>query len=346
MHGISDFRQRGGLGLYLFLGGTCLLAIVTGHATAALEVVWVTSLSMLIEEYVTDKSRRAIRESLEWRVKNVFVVIDGEEREIPLSRVKKGDCVSVDSGESIPVDGHVVHGEALVDEAHLTGRAEPELRATGDFVYAGTLTRFGYLRINAENIGEDTYISRMLNRVEHALSNRAPVERRADILARRLTFLGSVATLGTLLFTRQLTRALTVLLVSACPCATALAASTAITAAIANSAKKRVFIKGGLYLERIGTVDCFCFDKTGTVTTESSVVDEILDLGPAPDDNRILALALAAEMRNPHPIARAIVNEAQKAGIAITVPTSSEVALGRGVSVRLGDDVILLLQGR
>jgi len=341
-HGVSDLLHARGLGLYLFLGGASLVAIVAGQATAALEVVWVTSLSMLIEDYVTDKSRRAIHESLAWQIKNVSVVIDGEEREIPLSQVKKADAVSVHSGERIPVDGVVAYGEALVDEAHLTGRAEPELRTTGDFVYAGTLATFGYLRIIAENVGEETYLRRMLHRAEEALEHRAPAERRADILARRLTLLGSAATLGTLLFTAQLSRVLTVLLVAACPCATALAASTAITAAIANAAKRRVFIKGGLYLEGIGTVDCFCFDKTGTLTIERSTVDEIVDLEPAPDENRILALALAAEIHNPHPIARAIVDTAQKAGITITAPTGAEVALGRGVSVRMGDDVLVV----
>jgi cation-transporting P-type ATPase C len=340
--GIKDFRQRRGVGLYLFLGGACILAIAAGQATAALEVAWVTSLSMFIEGYVTDKSRRAIRESPTWRAKNAFVVVDGEEREIPLSQVKKGNTISIHSGERIPVDGIVADGEALVDEAHLTGRAEPELRTPGDFVYAGTLIKFGSLRVNAEKVGEDTYISSMLRRVEEALSNRAPVERKADILARRLTLLGSVATLGTLLFTGQLVRALTVMLVAACPCATALAASTAITAAIANSAKKRVFIKGGLYLERISSMDCFCFDKTGTITIETSTVEEIVDLGLVSDSNRVLALAFAAEMHNPHPIARAIVNKAQEAGITLTHSTDSEVALGRGVSVRMEDDVIVV----
>ena len=345
-HGISDLVHKRGVGLYVFLGAAALLAIVAGQATAALEVVWVTALSMLIEDYVTDRSRRAIRESLEWQVKCVSVIIEGEERECPLSLIKKGDSLSVRAGERIPVDGTVTDGEALVDEAHLTGRAEPELRTPGDFVYAGTLTRFGYLRITAENVGEHTYISRMLRRAEDALSNRAPVERKADMLARRLTLFGGAATLGTFLFTGQLSRVLTVLLVAACPCATALAAGTAITAAVANAARRRVFIKGGLYLERIGTVDCFCFDKTGTLTMEQSVVDEIVDLGPAPDENRILALALAAEIHNPHPVARAIVDRAQKKGITATAPTTSEVALGRGVSVCMGDEEIVVGNAR
>jgi cation-transporting P-type ATPase C len=240
------------------------------------------------------------------------------------------------------VDGIVSGGEALLDEAHLTGRAEPEVRAPGDFIYAGSVLKFGNITVQATNVGEDTYISRMLHRVEDALSNRAPVERKADALARRLTLLGSVATLGTLLLTGQLVRALTVMILAACPCATALAASTAITAAIANAAKNRVLIKGGLYLERIGAIDCFSFDKTGTVTVESSVVDEIIDLGPQPDGNRVLTLAYAAEMRNPHPIARAIVNEAQKVGIPPPFATTSEIALGRGVSINMGDDVIVV----
>jgi cation-transporting P-type ATPase C len=340
--GASELAKKQGLGLYLFLGGACILAILAGQATAALEVAWVTSLSIFIEGYVTDKSRRAIRESLKWQVKNTYIIIDGIEREIPLTQVKKGDNVSIHAGDRIPVDGIVIHGEGLVDEAHLTGRAEPEVRGTGDFVYAGTVLKFGNIIVHAKSVGDDTYISRMLLRVEDALSNRAPVERKADILAKRLTFLGSAATLGTLLFTGNLVRALTVMLIAACPCATALAASTAITAAIANAAKKRVFIKGGLYLERIGSVDCFAFDKTGTVTIETSMVDEVIDLGPQQDGKRILTLAFAAEMHNPHPIARAIVNEAQKLDIPFPGSTTSEIALGRGVSVRAGDDVIVV----
>lgn len=340
-HGISQLLKKRGIGLYVFLGGASLVAIFAGQATAALEVVWVTSLSMLIEEYVADKSKRAIRESLEMRVLDACVIVDGEEREVPLSEVKKGDIVSVRSGERIPVDGRVVHGEALVDEAHLTGRSEPELRTIADSVYAGTLVKHGSLAIASENVGKDTYIDRMLERAEIGLLNRAPVERKADVLARRLTLLGSAATLGTLLLTGRLSRVLTVLLLAACPCATALAASTAISAAIANAARKRVFIKGGLYLENIARIDCFCFDKTGTLTIERSVVEEVIDLTPAPDRRRILRLASAAEARNPHPIASAIVNEAQKAGIKIPLSTSSEVALGRGVSVRVGDDTIL-----
>ncbi|MGD0229769.1 MAG: cation-translocating P-type ATPase [Syntrophorhabdales bacterium] len=339
---LHDIREHRGLTLFPFLAGTCILGVFMGEALTALEVIWVTELSMLLEDYVTDRSRRAIRQTVQVATKTTYILEDGAEVEVPAERVGPGNMVVVHTGERIPVDGTVAEGEAAVDEAHITGRAEAELRKTGDMVYAGTIVRQGMVIIRAERVGEDTYLGRVLRLVEESLANRAPAERRADALAGRLTAFGALAVVGTFLFTGQFVRAFTVLLVVACPCATVLAAGTAVTAALATAARKRSLVKGGLYLEKIGKADTFCFDKTGTLTVETPQVALVLDRTPSRDPVRVMALAASAELHNPHPVARAIVEEAGRLGCVPASHGVSEFALGKGVRTRVGPDSILV----
>ena len=342
---LQDLKERRSMTLFPFLAGTCILGVFVGEALTALEVIWVTELSMLLEDYVTDRSRRAIRETVQVVAKTTFILEDGMEVEVPAELVRTGNTVVVHTGERIPVDGTVVEGEAVVDEAHITGRSEPEFRKRDDMVYAGTILRQGMLVIRAERVGEDTYLGRVLHLVEEALANRAPAERRADVLAGRLTGLGALAVAGTFLLTRQVVRAFTVLLIVACPCATVLAAETAVTAALATAARKRSLVKGGLYLEKIGKADAFCFDKTGTVTGEVPRVAQVLDRTPLQDPGRILALAASAELHNPHPLARAIMEEAGRYGITPVSHGTCEFVLGKGVRTRIGPDSILVGNG-
>jgi len=185
----------------------------------------------------------------------------------------------------------------------------------------------------------------VLRSVETSLANRAPAEKRADLLAARLMRLGVGATLGTLVVTGSATRAFTVLLVMSCPCATVLAASTAVAAAVANAARQRILVKGGLYLERVGEADCFCFDKTGTVTLGQPRVVEVIPHGSRVTPDRVLRLAAAAEYHNAHPLARAVVASAVERGVAVASSATAEVVLGHGVRARLGADTILVGHG-
>jgi cation-transporting P-type ATPase C len=344
-HAARETAARRGLNIYLFLSGACLLAIFMGEALTAMEILWVTGLSIVIEDYVADRSRRAIRETLQIIVRSAFVLVDGVEVEMPVEKIARGDIVVVRAGERIPADGTAVDGEALVDEAHITGRAEPEYRRKGDTLFAGTILCQGLLKIRADRVGEETYLNRMIHLVEESLDNRAPAEQRADVLASRLLLQGTVATVGTFLLTGQAMKALTVLLISACPCATILAASTAVTASLANAARNRIFVKGGLYLEQFGGADCFCFDKTGTVTEETPRVSAVIGPRGRAGAGKVLELAATAEFRNPHPLARAIVEEAQRAGVDPSAEGVSEFVLGRGVKTQAGRDTILVGSG-
>ncbi|MDI6890297.1 MAG: heavy metal translocating P-type ATPase [Thermodesulfovibrionales bacterium] len=335
----KDLRRGRYTSLFPFLTIATFLAIFLGESLAALEVIWILRIGMLLEDYVTERSRKAIREILHVAAKNTFILVEGIEVEVPVAEVRVNDTVVLHTGEKIPVDGMVTEGEALVDEAPITGRAEPEVRRVGERVFAGTIVQQGRIFIRAEKVGDETYLSRILYLVEESLSNKAPAEKRADILASRLMRLGGIATIGTLIVTLNPIRAFTVMLVMACPCATVLAASTAVTASIANAARNHILIKGGLYLEHIGEADCFCFDKTGTLTTEVPSVSEIVP-GPRQNPDRILSLAATAEAHNQHALARALIKASSERNITPERHAVCEFILGRGVRARLGKNII------
>jgi len=341
-HAWKDLRSGRHKSLFPFLAATCFVAIFLGQALTALEVIWILRVGMLLEDYVARRSHRAIREILELTEKNTFILVDGMEVEIPVDQVQAGSTVVCHTGEKIAVDGVIIQGEAMVDESPVTGRAELENRRSGDQVYAGTIVCQGVLFIRAEKVGDETYLCRILHLVEYSLRNQAPAEKRADLLANRLMKLGTVAVAGTFLLTLSPTRAFTVLLVLACPCATVLAASTAISAALANAARNHVLIKGGYYLEQIAEADCFCFDKTGTLTLETPIVMDIFTRTPNQQPERVLALAAGAEKHTQHPMARAIVAAAEERGIDIPRHAECHFTIGRGVSARIDNTDVLV----
>ncbi len=338
----TDFRQGKQMGLFPFLGAACGLAIATGEALTGLEIIWVLGIGMLLETYVTDRARRAIREILQVTPEKALVLGAGAEKEVPSEEVRAGDTVVLRAGRKIPIDGTVLEGEALVDEAHISGRSQPEVRTSKDRVYAGTFVRQGMIHVRAEKVGEETYLCRIIELVEDSLATRTEAEKKADNLAARLTRIGVASTAGTFIVTGSVARAFSVMLVMACPCATVLAASTAVSAAIANAAAKRIFIKGGLYLERVADIDTVCFDKTGTVTTGAPAVTGIFPLTRRQNPLKILAAAAGAEAGSEHPVAKALVEDAAIRGIAPQKTKDFSETIGQGVEARSGSRNILV----
>ncbi|MBF0377736.1 MAG: cation-translocating P-type ATPase [Desulfamplus sp.] len=341
-HAISDMRHGRHKSLFPFLATSILLAIILGEALTALEVIWILRVGMLLEDHVAEQSRKAIREILKIAEKDTYIFVNGVEVRIRADAVQPGDTVVIHTGEKIPVDGVIIRGKAVIDESHITGRAEPEIRGKDDCVFAGTIVQRGVIYINAEKVGDDTYLCRILQLVEDSLDNRAPAEQQADVLAARLFKIGTLATVGTLIFTLNPFRAFTVMLVMACPCATVLAASTAISAAIANAAKNHILIKGGLYLEMVGKADSFCFDKTGTLTTDTPQIVEIIPFTPDKTENDVLELASIAEVHNEHPLAKAVMKEAAARGIETRAHVSCEFVLGLGVLAQINGDRLMV----
>jgi len=339
---VADIRQGRRASSNQFLVGTSAIAIVMGEVLTALEVIAILRLGTLLEGYVEDKSRRALREALQVAPDYAYMYVDGSEIQVPVIEVEAGAIVVVRADEKIPVDGAVAEGEALVDESFINGRWEPELRQSGDRVYAGTKVQQGKIFIRTEKAGDATYISSILKVVEESLLNRAPVEKRADLLATRLLRMAVPLTVGTFVVTGSVARALTVLLVMGCPCAIVLAASTAVSAGLTNAARRSIFVKGGFYLERMSQTNCFCFDKTGTLTGGEPTITEIVPRMPNISEERIIELAATAEAHSTHPMAKALVKAAEQRGIMPTLNAVPKYVVGRGVQARLDEDTILV----
>lgn len=339
---VRELRDERRFGLFSFLTLGCVLAIGLGAAFTALEIIWVLSIGMFLEGYAAERARKTIRDIFRMSDNTAFILVGGVEVETPVAELQAGDSVVVRSGQMIPVDGVVIQGKALVDEAHITGRSLPELRGSNDHVYAGTKLQQGDLTIRAEKVGDATYLARIFHMVEESMAEPSEVEKKADILAGRLINLGMASTVGTLLLTRSLTRSFSVMLVMTCPCATILAASTAIGAAIANAGRKNILIKGGAHLEQLDTIDIICFDKTGTITTDVPRLVQVTPRAPKQDPNTIVALAASAEASSSHPMAKALLAEARDRKLSLNEASKYETHLGRGVQATIDSDLILV----
>ena len=338
--GLSDIRERR-LSLESFLGGSIIAAVAASEAMAAFEILWITSAGNLLKAWITERSRRAIRDILDITEKETYILVDGVEVSVAVEQVQVGDTVVLHTGEKIAVDGRVIKGGALVDEASISGMSEPVAKANGDTVYAGTFVRQGVVYVCAEAVGDRTYLARILTMVEDSLETRAPIESVADRLAQNLIKTGFVVTLGTLVITGSVWRAFAVMLVMACPCATILSASTAISAAISAAARRHILIKGGRYLEEVDKVDTICFDKTGTLTTNQPEIRQLISIDGLSEDE-LIELAYSTEIHNSHPVALAIRDEARRRGLAAIQHDVCEYILGKGVRSVIGGDEVLV----
>ena len=327
--------------LHTFMSGTLLLAIFFGEATAAFEIIYILRGGMLLEEYIANRSRSEIKNLVELDIKKVFVVENDLEIEVGIDTLKQDDIVVCRSGEKIPVDGIIVDGEAEINEAIINGRSEPDFKQIDDEVFAGTICERGRIYLKVTALGNETYISRTMREVEYSLMQKSPSELEADRLANKLLKLGSLLTVGTFFLTGSFTAAFSTMIVMSCPCATVLAASTAISGGISNGAKKGILIKGGDALEGASKADVYCFDKTGTLTTGRPIITDIIAIGDTKEED-ILKYATMAEYRNSHPIAKSIVSYAKEKGIEIDQDAQSEIIPGYGIKTKIEDKTILV----
>lgn len=320
-------------------------ALLIGEPVEAAAIAALFSLAELLEAAAVARARGSIEQLVRLTPERArLVTSDGEERDIPVSELVRGQRVRVRPGEKIPIDGCVVDGESAVDESTVTGESVPVTKRLGGTVYAGTTVAEGYLEIEATTGPGDTTLDRIVRLVAEAQARRSPSERSVERFARYYTpvvtglavltmTLPPVLGLGTRLewFTRGLT-----LLVVACPCALVIATPVTVVSAITSAARHGVLIKGGEYLEALGRTCAMAFDKTGSLTTGRLRVTDVEAVnGTAPED--VLRLAAAVERRSEHPIARAIVSHSDE---RVPAPGSFVVSdfmarTGRGVVARV-----------
>ena len=338
---VKEAKETKKLTLHTFLGGTCLLAVILGEAMTALEILWITEGAELLTDAITERSRKSISKILKISEKNTFILKDGVEVEVSAESLEVDDILVLNTGEKIPADAEIIKGQARLNEAPFTGNAVPVLKKCGDTILAGTIIDEGLVHARVKRVGNDTYLAHILQQVENTLENRAPMEVVADKLANKLIKIGFASTALTLALTGSLMRSFTVMLVMACPCATVLAASSAVSAALSAAARRGILIKGGCYLEKIGTTDLFCFDKTGTLTNHEPALCDIICFNGEERQN-VLKYAFSAELHNQHPLAQAIRHEAETHGIKAHPHIECDYIHGRGVKAVLEEGEVLV----
>jgi cation-transporting P-type ATPase C len=304
--------------------------------------LWLLNIGEHLQALTLRRTRRAIEDLVSLGSGRVWVVTSGgDEIEVSSDDLAPDDVVAVYEQAIIPVDGFVIAGEAVVDQAAITGESLPVYAAPGDEVFAGTLVRQGSLRIRTVRVGRDTTAGRILTRVEEAQADQAPIETIATRFSRRFVP-ASFALAGlTWLVTGDPRRAMTMLLV-ACPCAAGLSTPTAVSAAIGNGARRGILIKGGSHLEAAGRVSAVVFDKTGTLTVGRPLVTNVVAFAEGWSPERVLAYAASSEVHVRHPLAQAVVRHTEEAHIEIPIHEECEVLLGLGMRVVAGGDRLLL----
>ena len=319
-----------------------LAALVVGAYSAAALVALMMLLGERLEDLTAARADNALKELAGLVPERVTLRRGGEDVDVPIEGLRPGDIVLVRPGGRVPADGEVVRGQAVANQASLTGESLPLDKGPGDRVYAGTLCAEGALEIRVQEVGPDTTLGHMIRLVREARATQAPVQRLANHYAQYLLPAALTIAVITYLLTGQILRAITVLIVI-CPCALVLATPTALVAAIANAARRGVLVKHGTAMEQIGRVDVVAFDKTRTLTLGEPEVTQIVCFdGAALSEQELLGLAAAAERSSEHPLARAILAAAHRAGLPVDVPEEFAAMAGHGVRARVrGREIVV-----
>lgn len=288
-------------------------ALSQGMHSEVSSIVFLLRISELLEDFTRKRTKSALAESLAVNVENVWKVTEEGEKLVPLSTVCKGDKVVFRDGSMIAVDGTVVSGEAEVNEASMTGEPLPSKKTAGSVVYAGTVIEEGSITVSVLSAAKDTRISNIIDMIENGEEHKAGVQSRAEKLADRIVPYSLLLSIATYLFTRNITKALSVLMVDY-SCAIKLATPISVISAMREASAQGFVVKGGKYLETFAHVDTIVFDKTGTLTNACPVVEKIISFKDYSDDE-VLRIAACLEEHFPHSVAKAVVKAAQERGL-------------------------------
>ncbi|MBQ9991438.1 MAG: cation-translocating P-type ATPase [Lachnospiraceae bacterium] len=314
-----------------------IASVLIGEDFAAGEVAFIMQLGALLEDLTVEKARAGIERLVHLTPQTARVLAKETENIIPAEEVKIGDRIRVLPGETIPVDGVILSGQTSVNQAVMTGESLPVDKTVGDEVLSGTVNQFGAFEMEAAKVGEDSSIQRMIRLVQSADAGKAKIVGLADRWATWIVVIALTAAALTWLFTGEIIRAVTILVVF-CPCALVLATPTAIMAAIGNATKHGFLVREGDALERLAKVSKITFDKTGTLTYGTPHVCAVETVSGHTQEE-IYGLAAAVEKLSEHPLGKAIVGCYQKEG-------RKELAAVEEFTMIPGEGVTALCQGK
>lgn len=313
---------------------------------SAAMILTLITVGKMLEARSKGKTTDALKGLMNLAPKTAVVLIDGEENTVAVRRVKKGDIFVVRPGENIPVDGCIIEGNSAVNESALTGESIPVDKEVGDMVSAATINQSGYIKCEATRVGEDTTLSQIIKMVSDAAATKAPIAKIADkvsgVFVPVVIVLAIITTIVWLIAGKEagyaLARGISVLVIS-CPCALGLATPVAIMVGNGVGAKNGILFKTAVSLEETGRVNIVALDKTGTITMgEPKVTDMIPTTGY--DDKSLLKLAYSLEAKSEHPLAKAVVNEAESRNIKADEVDGFKILPGNGLTAQYNGGTI------
>lgn len=305
---------------------------------SAAMILTLITVGKMLEAHSKGKTTDALKGLMDLAPKTAVIVKDGEEKTVAVKRVKKGDIFVVKPGESIPVDGVITEGGSAVNESALTGESIPVDKEVGDMVSAATINQSGFIKCEAIRVGEDTTLSQIIKMVSDAAATKAPIAKIADkvsgVFVPVVIILAIITTIVWLIAGKEvgyaLARGISVLVIS-CPCALGLATPVAIMVGNGVGAKNGILFKTAVSIEETGRIKIVALDKTGTITKGEPRVTDIIPMREY-DDETLLRLAYSLEIKSEHPLAKAIVNEAECRNIKADALEEFKVLPGNGLT--------------
>ena len=317
------------------------VSLLRGDFGTAGSVMFLLNLGSLLEEWTRKKSLDDLARSMALNVDKVWVRSQGTEVLVPLTKVRSGDEVVVRSGNMIPLDGTVLEGEAMVNQAALTGEAMPVRKAEGSTLYAGTVVEEGECVFIAKAEGGSNRYDKIVAMIEESEKLKSSTENRALVLADKLVPWCLGATVVTYLLTRNATRAISCLMVDF-SCALKLSMPLAVLSAMRECGSYHITVKGGKYLEALSKADTIVFDKTGTLTRATPQVVEVVPFSGC-NEREVLQLAACLEEHFPHSMANSVVRAAKEHGISHEEMHSEvEYIVAHGIASRVGGERVVI----
>ena len=317
------------------------VSLLRGDFGTAGSVMFLLNLGSLLEEWTRKKSLDDLARSMALNVDKVWVRSQGTEVLVPLTKVRSGDEVVVRSGNMIPLDGTVLEGEAMVNQAALTGEAMPVRKAEGSTLYAGTVVEEGECVFIAKAEGGSNRYDKIVAMIEESEKLKSSTENRALVLADKLVPWCLGATVVTYLLTRNATRAISCLMVDF-SCALKLSMPLAVLSAMRECGSYHITVKGGKYLEALSKADTIVFDKTGTLTRATPQVVEVVPFSGC-NEREVLQLAACLEEHFPHSMANAVVRAAKERGIShAEMHSEVEYIVAHGIASRVGGERVVI----
>lgn len=308
---LTDFR----VDVALLDGAAVAGALLQKQYQPASSMMFLLSISDALEDYTVQKAKSTLKDSLALNIDTVWLVgEDGEERQVSALDIEKGDKIKVHMGDVIPVDGKVVDGDGMVNEASMTGEPLAVHKSEGKTVHAGTVMEEGNIVVEVYSMNKETRLNKIINLIENSEDLKAETQSKAEKLADSIVPYSFLATALTYLITRNASKALSVLMVDF-SCAIKLTTPLSVISAMREASDNRMMVKGGKFLEAYANADTIVFDKTGTLTNATPKVVEVIPMSRRYKRDEILRMAACIEEHFAHSIATAIVKQAEEEGL-------------------------------